>query len=58
MRTSFHHQPEAQRTLIFSYPQAHRPITPSFGIVGVCDCQEGLNNAMLAKHCSSSVAPW
>jgi hypothetical protein len=30
MRTSFHHQPEAQPK-IFSYPQVCRPITPSFG---------------------------
>jgi hypothetical protein len=32
MRTSFHHQPEAQHPQIFSYPQIRRPITPSNGI--------------------------
>src|SRR5215813_3780618 len=31
MRTSFHHQPEAQHPKSSSYPQAGRPITPSFG---------------------------
>jgi hypothetical protein len=31
MRTSFHHQPEAQHPKFFSYPQQRRPITPSFG---------------------------
>ncbi len=31
MRTSFHHQPEAQHPQIFSYPQVQRPITPSLG---------------------------
>ena len=30
MRTSFHHH-LMRSTLIFSYPQAGRPITPSFG---------------------------
>jgi hypothetical protein len=30
IRTSFHHQPEAQHPKIVSYPQAARPITPSF----------------------------
>src|SRR5262245_46324619 len=29
MRTSFHHQPEAQHPKSFSYPQERRPITPS-----------------------------
>ena len=31
MRTSFHHQPEAQHQ-ISSYQHAGRPITPSFGL--------------------------
>src|SRR5215467_9794079 len=31
MRTSFHHQPEAQHPKSSSYPQAGRPSTPSFG---------------------------
>jgi len=31
MRTSFHHQPEAQHPKSSSYPQAGRPITPSLG---------------------------
>src|SRR5262245_51113787 len=33
LRTSFHHQPEAQHPNFFSYPQADRPITPSFGCI-------------------------
>ena len=30
MWTSFHHQPEAQHPKSISFPQAGRPITPSF----------------------------
>jgi hypothetical protein len=47
MRTSFHHQSLKRSTLIFSYPQAGRPITPSFGAKRIC--RERLERADLTK---------